>query len=304
MTNTYSYKDVTWVDLESPTRDEVREVMVKYNIPPLAAEDLLLPTLRPRVDVYPDFIYLILHFPAWKHSHKETSQEMDFIIGKNFIITARYDTIDPIHKFAKMFEVNSVLDRNALVGKNAGYMFYYMIREIYHSLSDELEAIKDNLQDIEKKTFTGQEKEMVYELSNTSRELLGFKHATALHEEILNSFAIAAKPFFGATFSHYLDAILGEYTKVSKTIANISESLAELRETNNALLEAKQSETMKMFTAITVISSFLTIISSWFLVEAPDRPFAEAPHEFWLVGLVMLVVAVIVAGVMRFKKWL
>ena len=304
MINTYSYKDVTWVDLECPTRDEVREIMVKYNIPPLAAEDLLLPTVRPRVDVYPDFIYLILHFPAWKHSHKDVSQEIDFIIGKHYIVTARYDNIDPMHKFAKMFEVNSVLDRNALVGKNAGYMFYYMIREIYHSLGDELESIKDNLQDIEKKTFTGQEKEMVYELSNTSRELLAFKHATALHEEILESFALAAKPFFGATFVHYLDAIQGEYVKVSKTISSISESLAELRETNNALLEAKQSETMKTFTAITVISSFLTIISSWFLVEAPDRPFAEARHEFWLIGIVMLVVAIVVAGIMRWKKWL
>lgn len=304
MINTYSYKDVTWVDLECPTREEVREIMTKYDIPPLAAEDLLLPTLRPKVDVYPDFIYLILHFPAWKHSHKETSQEIDFIVGKNYIVTARYDSIDPLHKFAKMFEVNSVLDRNALVGKNAGYMFYYMIREIYHSLGDELESIKDNLQDIEKKTFTGQEKEMVYELSNTSRELLAFKHATALHEEILASFALAAKPFFGATFVHYLDAIQGEYTKVNKTIISISESLAELRETNNALLEAKQSETMKIFTAITVVSSFLTIISSWFLVEAPDRPFADSRHEFWLIGLVMLVVAIIVSIIMRRKKWL
>jgi magnesium transporter len=304
MINTYSYKDVTWVDLESPTRDEVREIMVKYDIPPLAAEDLLLPTLRPKVDVYPDFIYLILHFPAWKHSHKETSQEIDFIVGKNYIVTARYDNIDPIHKFAKMFEVNSVLDRNALVGKNAGYMFYYMIREIYHSLGDELESIKDNLQDIEKKTFTGQEKEMVYELSNTSRELLAFKHATALHEEILTSFALAAKSFFGTAFVHYLDAIQGEYLKVSKTIVSISESLAELRETNNALLEAKQNETMKMFTAITVISSLLTIISSWFLVESPDRPFEGSRHEFWLIGAVMLVTAVVVAIFMRRKKWL
>lgn len=304
MVNKYSYKNVTWIDLESPTREEIREVMLTYDIPPLAAEDLLLPTLRPKVDVYPGFIYLILHFPAWKHSHKETSQEIDFIIGKDFIVTARYDNIDPIHKFSKMFEVNSVLDRNSLVGKHAGYMFYYMIREIYHSLGDELESIKDNLQYIEKRTFTGKEKEMVFELSNTSRELLAFKHATALHEEILGSFSIAAKPFFGATFTHYLDAIQGEYLKVNKTIVSISESLAELRETNNALLEAKQSEIMKMFTAITVISSLLTIISSWFLVESPDRPFEGSKHEFWLIGGVMFVTAVIVTFIMRNKKWL
>ncbi len=304
MTNTYSYKEVTWVDLESPTREEVREVIEKYDIPPLAAEDLLLPTLRPKVDVYPGFIYLVLRFPAWKHSHKENSQEIDFIIGKNFIVTARYDSIDPIHKFAKMFEVNSVLDRNTLIGKHAGYMFYYMIREIYHSLSDELESIKDNLQDIEKKIFTGQEKEMVYELSNTSRELLAFKHATALHKEILDSFALAAKPFFGPSFAHYLDAIDGEYMKVHKDVSGISESLNELRQTNGALLEVKQSDIMKTFTAITIISSFLTIISGWLLVEGKDHPFLHTPHAFWYSGLAMLIIGICLAFIMRKKKWL
>ncbi len=304
MINTYSYKDVTWVDLESPTRDEVRDVMSRYDIPPLAAEDLLLPTLKPKVDVYPDFIYLVMQFPAWKHSHRETSQEIDFIIGKKFIITARYDAIDPLHKFAKMFEVNSVLERNEIIGKHGGYMFYYMIREIYHSLSDELSAVRDTLTDIEKNIFTGREKEMVYELSAVSRELLAFKHATNPHAEILNTFSLAAKPFFGPSFHHCVDAITSEYVKVKSTVESIRESLSELRSTNDALLEAKQSEIMKRFTAITVISSFLTIISGWLLIEGVDHPLKHSPHEFWYSGLAMLIIGLCIAFIMRKKHWL
>src|SRR6185369_3141062 len=109
MIHTYKYKKVTWVDLECPTKDEARELMEKYDIHPLAAEELLLPTSRSKVDRYDGFVYLILHIPAWKHSHKESVQELDIIVGKDYIITARYDTIDPLHKFAKMMEVNGVL---------------------------------------------------------------------------------------------------------------------------------------------------------------------------------------------------
>ncbi len=304
MVTIHTYKKVTWIDLESPTREEVHDIMQKYGIHPLAAEELLLPTTRSKADRYDDFIYLILHFPAWKHSHRDTTQEIDFIIGKDFLVSARYDTVDPLHKFAKMFEVNSVLEHNEKIGEHAGYMFYYMIREMYHSLRDELEAIKDGLDDIEKKTFTGREKEMVFEISKTSRELLAFKHATVLHKEVLESFGDAAASFFSADFSHYVHALESEYEKVNKTIVSLSESLSEMRETNAALLETKQNEIMKTFTAVTLISSILTIISSWFLIDSPYRPFAESRHEFWIVGLIMLIVAIVVALLMKIRKWL
>lgn len=303
MLQTYTYKKVTWTDLENPTRDEVRSLTEKYNIHPLAAEELIVPS-RSKVDVYDDYIYLVLHFPAWKHSHTETVQEVDFIIGKNHIITARYDSVDPIHKFAKMLEVNSVLEHNETIGSHAGYMFYYMMREIYHSLHDELESIKDTLNHIEQHIFKGKEKEMVLEISNVSRELLSFRHATSLHEEALVSFAQGAEKMFGAEFSKHMETITKEYLKIEKTTAGLFDSLSELRQTNMALLETKQNKIMMTFTAITIISSMMTIILNWFLIQSADTPFNESPHEFVYVGLVTLATALIVALIMKIKKWL
>lgn len=304
MVHTYTYKNVTWVDLENPTRDEARELMKTYDIHPLAAEELILPTTRSKVDRYADFIYLVLHFPAWKHSHKESTQEIDFIVGKNFIVTARYDTIAPLHKFAKMFEVNSVLDHNGLVGEHSGYLFYYMMRELYHSLADELESIDDSLGEIEKKTFSGNEREMVFELSNASREILSFKHVLAIHRDMLDSFGAAAKRLFGAEFEHYMNATKDEYLKIDKTIQGLSESLGEMRQTNDSLLEAKQNKIMLMFTSVTIIASMLNIMASWFLVDSTDNPVRYKAHEFWLIGVVMLTAGLFLAAIMRSKKWL
>src|SRR5210317_1659031 len=120
MLTRYKHRNLTWIDLESPTQEEVRNIMSEFSINPLAAEELLTPTLKPKVDQYDNFIYLILHFPAFKHSHSEgQNQEVDFIIGKDFLITTRYDTVDPIHKFSKVFEVNSILDRSDM-GAHSG----------------------------------------------------------------------------------------------------------------------------------------------------------------------------------------
>ena len=163
--------------------------MDEYDINPLVAEELLSPTLKPKVDFYRDYIYLILHFPAFRHTHQNTqsNQEVDFIIGKDHLITTRYDTIDPLHKFSKVFETDSILDKSD-IGTHAGFVFFFMIKKLYKSLEHELEYIDDALETIEDEIFEGREKEMVVSLSIVSRDLLNFKQAMRTHKEVLDSF--------------------------------------------------------------------------------------------------------------------
>lgn len=303
MVKKYKYKKLTWIDVESPTNEEVRQLMGEYNIHPLAAEELLLPTTKACVETYGNHLYLALHFPAWKHTHKEVMQEIDFIIGKDFVLTTRYDSIDALHKFSKVFEVNSILEKTDL-GNHAICIFFRLIETLYNSLNHELEFMSDVLSEIEKKVFSGQEKQMVFKLSQVSRELIGFKHATNGHIEILNSFEYESTKLFGAKWENDNKDMISECRKIINSIEKHTESLKEIRETNNALLETKQSEIMLMFTSITIISSVVTIIASWFLIESKNTPFEGNPDKFWLVGLVMFIVAIVLAILMRKKKWL
>ena len=70
MISRYKYHELTWLDIESPTNEEVRGIMEEFDIHPIVADELLGPSLRHKVDTYENFIYLILHFPAVHHSHR------------------------------------------------------------------------------------------------------------------------------------------------------------------------------------------------------------------------------------------
>src|ERR1035437_6758214 len=114
MLTTHKYDGETWVDIDSGTPEEIRGVIDTYKIHPLLARELSVSTRKARVEFHGDFIYCILHFPAFKHSHeKQINQEVDFIIGRNLLVTGRYDTIDAMHKFAKFLDVKEVLDKGA-----------------------------------------------------------------------------------------------------------------------------------------------------------------------------------------------
>ena len=304
MISVYKHKHLTWIDVESPSPEEVREIMEKYAIDPLVADELLLPTLKPHVDRYSNFIYLVLHFPAFKHSHTgNTNQEIDFIIGKDFLITTRYDSVDPLHKFSKVFEVNSILDKSD-IGDHAGFLFFYMIRKLYKSLEHELEYIEDSLEIIEDDIFEGKEKEMVIALSKISRDLLNLKQALNPHQEILTSFSKVGKVFFGDNFGNHLNSIMGEYYRIKNNISVHTDTLHELRQTNNSLLTTKQNEVMKVLTIMAFVTFPLSLIASIFGMNTKHIPIVGGPFDFWIVMGIMGVAGLLMFIFFKKRHWL
>lgn len=305
MISRYTYKDLIWVDVQSPTPDEVRGLMEEFNIHPLAADELLTPTLRPKVDLYPDFIYLILHFPIISHKHEGgRDQEIDFIVGKKFLITTHYDLVDSLHEFSKIFEVNSILERSN-IGDHAGFILFHIMKELYKMLDRELDHIDNDFSDIEAKIFSGNERAMVSDISHLNRDLLNFKQTLRPHKEVLESFEIAGTKFFGQDFAHYLRTTVGEYYKVSSILDGHRETLLELRETNDSLLTTKTNDIVKTLTVTTFIMLPLTLMASLFGMNATNIPLVERPEGFWLViALMMCTTSGLYIYFKFFKKWM
>lgn len=297
------YRDLTWIDCERPSHDEIRALMEEFDIHPIVADELLTPSLRPKVDHYENFIYLILHFPAIRHSHSNATQEVDFIIGKKFIITVRYELLDPLHKFSKVFEVNSILDKSD-IGEHAGYLFFYMIRKIYSSLQHELSIIAESLKDVEDRIFGGEERAMVETLSNIHRDLLAFHRALRLHKPVLTSLGIACEEFYGHDFRHYTDNIVGEYYKVEELLEDQREILGDLRVTNDSLLTTKTNEIMKVLTITTFSILPASLLGAVFGMSAEGTPIKNGPYGFWIIVSMMLLMILLTFLFFRTRKWL
>lgn len=304
MITRYEHKGLHWVDAESPTKEEVMDLAKEFSLHPLVADELFSPSLRPKVDMYKNAIYLILHFPAFKHAHgKDARQEVDFVIGKNYLITVHYDMIDAIHKFSKEFEVSSILTKSEM-GDHAGYLFFHLAKKLYHSLSHELDHIEARLENAESKIFKGGEAKMVEALSYINRDLLDLKQALRTHKDVLKSLESAGVQFFGNEFSYYLQAISGEFYKVANTLDGHKETLIDLRETNDSLLTTKTGNIMKRLTFVSFTTFPPMLIASIFGINSEYTPIMGTPYDFWIV---LGIIIAATAGIILFfhhKKWL
>lgn len=306
MISTYKNKKTTWIDLENPTKDEVRKLVDEFDLSPETANELLFPTDQVRSEFHGDYIYLVLHFPSNNNDHilGETKlKEIDFVIGKNFIITTRYNSIDAIHEFSKMFEMNSLLNKNQN-DMHSGLMFYHMIQNLYDSLRIKLDNIKDLLTDIEKRIFKGEEKDMVIELSKLNRLILRYKEALAEHEEILRNFESIGLKFFQKDFQYKLESILNEYRKIRSILENRSEYLNDLRITNDSILTTKQNEIMKTLTIMAFIVLPPSLLASFFGMNSQNLPFIGRDDDYIIIVMLMIIITSLMFLFFRFKKWL
>jgi magnesium transporter len=305
MIHRYTHDSLTWIDLESPAQEEVRGLMEEFDIDPLIAEELINPTLRSRIDMRDTYFYLVLHFPALRHSHsiEQIDQEVDFIVGKNWIITTRYDSIDPFHTFSKIFEVNSILDKTT-GWQHAGHIFFHMTSTLYTSLVHELEHIEDRLEVAEASIFDGMEKEMVMELSRIGRDLLDLHQILGPHKTMLDSLFNATEPLFGIEFGREVRMLIGEYYRTWNIVDAHGASLRELRETNNSLLTTKQNEITKLFTILAFVTFPLSLFASIFGMNTAYTPILGGPYDFWVIVGIMTLCAVCFFAYFKHKHWI
>jgi magnesium transporter len=303
MISTYSHNKIKWIDVYNPTNEEVIHLKEEYKIPDLAAEEMTEKTLRGKVDYYEKegLVFLVLHFPTiiQKGDSSQNEIEIDFIIGKDFLITTHYEEVISLKEFSKVFNTNATLEKTDL-GDHAGFLFFNIVRELYKSSLDQLQVIDTELEFIEEKIFENMEEKMVRKISELNRRLIDFRQAINVHGDILNSFERSGTDLFGTGFKHYLSDILGDHRRVKTTLENHKDVLHDLKETNDALLTNKINSVMKALTIMSFIMLPLTLITGIF---GMNTALNLTEVDFYRIAGVMIILGVAMFVYFKSKRW-
>lgn len=300
MINTYTYEQQKWISINQGNEDEIRDAVMRFDIDPYIAKEIATPNPKSRIEFYKDSIYLIMHFPADKHTHKNHKQEIDFIIKKDSLVTIQYENIDAIHKVSKIAEVKEILSKQTF-DKN---FFAIIMKELYNAVSEELLYIENKTDTITERIFKGHHKEMVLEISNSIKTTLLFERTTDSHRDLLQFLRDGSVPILGKEFSEDIDSVLLEYERMRRGIHNNLEILRELRNTNDSLLSAKQNEVMKNLTVITFIYLPINLIVAIFTMHANNTPFWTNPNSFYIILGICFATLLLMIYIAKHKKWM
>ncbi len=308
MIYTHAYKGIVWLDIETPSDDEVSNLIKRYELHPLIGEELKRSSSLAKIDFFDNCILIVLTLPVRRRlkggNFEIIDQEIDFVIGKNFLITSRTDTIEQLEYFGKIFDTNSILNKAEKI-EHAGYLFYYMVKKIYAGMIEDLKNIQDSLSSAESGIYKGHEKKMVRVLSNLSHELIDIKRTARMHRDVWQKLVdFDQTNFFGKDFNSYVHDIRDEFNIIHEHIINATELLTDLRSTNDSLLDAKQSETIKMLTTVTVVFYPVMLIAAIFTIPATHIPILEYNNDWYILMAVSLFCTIGVWYFLKRKNWI
>jgi magnesium transporter len=261
-------------------------VQEHFDFHALDYEDVGSRNQRPKVDVYDEYLFVVLHFPHYdKTVGRLNALELDVFVGPDFVLTIPNRPLRTIDYLFSRVEGRAD-ERERHFSRGPGYLLYRIVDECVDASFPMLRKIGNKLEQLEEDIFEGRSKEIVRDISNVKQEIINFRKIVRPQRTALKDLN-AARRYLVEDQELYFDDINDASERVWDTLENFKEVAEALEGSNESVLAHAQSDSLKVLTAITVIVLPLTLIASvWGMnVQVPGEGQA---HPFYILIGVML----------------
>ena len=296
--------NLTWLDLISPSADDVDGLRQRYPyIHPLNLEDIRSPIERPKLDQDDDYIFVVLHFPLWDSRHDiSRASEVDFIVGRDYVVTVHNGTLKPLVQLYDRCQ-SADHDRESLLGRGANHLFHALVDQLVDYVFPMLRKVDARVHAIEDKLFESNAKRVIQEIALLRRDIISLRRIIRQQIPIVQQLESVEHPILHEHMEEYFGDIVDHLFKLRDIVDENYEIINSFAESADTLASYRINEVMRILTVISVIMLPLTLISSIYGMNI-ELPFADDPHAFMITAGVMLLIVILMLAYFRGRHWL
>jgi magnesium transporter len=295
-----------WIKLDHPGPPEQAWLQENYDFHALDLEDVLSRNQRPKIDVYDDYLFTVLHFPVFDSAAGRLGAgELDLFVGPGFLITIPNQPLQPVEYLFERCRQKEEL-RDQLFSRGAGYLLYRIVDDGFDYCFPMLRKIGNKLDALEEDIFEGRsDKDLVRDISNVKQEIINFRKVIRPQRPVLRDLEKVKQRYLAEDLDLeiYFDDIVDAHERIWDMLENYKEVGEALEETNESVISHRVNDILRVLTSISVIVLPLTLLASiWGMnVGVPGEGDETA---FWAIvgGMVLLLVGMLVA--FRRRGWL
>src|SRR4051812_10751306 len=292
-----------WINIERPRSLEQAWLEEHFDFHSLDYEDVRSRNQRPKVDEYDDYLFIVLHSPAYdKNVSRLNAAELDIFVGPDFLITLPNEPLQTVEYLFQSCRRNEELREN-LFSKGTGYLLYKIVDDCVDGSFPMLNKIGNKLERIEEEIFEGKGDEVVRDISNVKQEIINFRKVVRPQRVAFRDLERNKARYIAEDLDIYFDDIIDASERVWDLLENYKEVVEGLEATNESAIAHRTNETFRVLTAISLIFLPLTLIASIFGMNV-KVPGEETIQGFWIIMVAMLAVVVTVAAYFRRRGWL
>jgi magnesium transporter len=297
------YEGLEWIHIEQPGPLERAWLAEHYEFHPLDLEDVMSRNQRPKIDEYPEYLFIVLHFPVFdKQVGRLNSGELDLFVGPDFIITLPNQPLKPVEYLFERCRTNEEV-REQLFSKGTGYLLYQIVDQCFDYCFPMLRKIGNKLEQLEEEIFSGRSEEVVRDISNVKQEIINFRKTIRPERTVLRDLERTKQRYMREDMEVYFDDIVDAAERIWDMLENYKEVVEALEDTNESVLSHRVNDILRVLTAISVVVLPLTLIASIFGMNT-GVPWEGSMAGFWIIVGVMVALLAGMIGYFRHRGWL
>ncbi|MEK7465495.1 MAG: CorA family divalent cation transporter [Patescibacteria group bacterium] len=292
---------LTWVHLTYPSQEDFSKLKSYINAHPIVLDELLSASDRTRVDTYPEYIFMVYHFPIYDTKELSSRRaEIDIIASKETLITVSYEELEPIQQFERDLETR--LKKKEI--SSAAHLLYHLLSGVNDYSVRQLKHVEKKVNYVGEKLFKRQDRKLLEEISYIKRDLLEFSIVAVPQRSTLESLLQVASDFWGPRFRPYFLDLVGDFSKIHYLLENLKTTIESYSETVSQIFGFKTSEIIRRFSILGFLTFPLILYATIALQPKVEAGIINTANDFWIQFGVIAVIIVTAAFFFRKKGWL
>lgn len=297
---------IKWIHLSKPTHHELEEAIKNLDLHEMVEQDLIEPSAHDKIDVYDDCIFLVIHFPKYNEKlWKYLSNEMNIILGRDFIITITKYPTNNIEKIRQEYEqeIKEEWEEAEEYKISPYYILYKIIDVMYDKILLGLNKFNLDLMEMEKQVFDKSfvDTDLLKKVLIKKRNTVLLKTVISPQEEILVELQKVTANFYEGDLDVYFEDLEYKTSKILGHISIIHENIDSIGEIFNTLTNMMTNKNIGILTVLTVIIWIMTMISGIYGMNI-WLPFQNYPGAFIVLMVFMVIMAVFTVLIFKKKK--
>jgi magnesium transporter len=304
---------VFWLDMSAPSDDEYALLDDVFGFHPLAIEDSIAYSQRPKIESYnhvgdacqQGYFYMVIHGPDLASFRENLrTKELDIFMSQRYLVTIHEET----HKSIDDLLQRARQDPRLLLDRGIDLLLHNILDHLVDNYTPILDYIQETIDDLEEKAVSEPTPDLLSRIAVKKRELLNLRRIIGPQREVVAQLTRGEVPFIRETTRIYLRDVQDHLIRAVEMIELYRDLVIGTRDIYMSSVSNNLNRIMKTLTMITVVALPLTVVTSFFGMNFSDIPVWDwvLTHQAGFIGAMIFVFSWIFGLLLFFRinKWL
>ncbi|MCX6908965.1 MAG: magnesium transporter CorA family protein [Verrucomicrobia bacterium] len=299
-----------WVDLENPTVAETKFYLEDvFHFHPLSIEDCVAESPLPKVeeyqpkegDLFAAYLFMVIH--AVDYSRKDgvfATSEMNFFLGKNFLLTYHTVPLKNVETVAEMAVKSTVH-----IARAPDRVAYALLDALVDNYKPALDELSLEIAELEQRVLQHHGQDILNKIVQTKKEVLHLRQIIGPQMGVLARFAHGEFKLIRGHLVPYYRNVYDALFHISELAQNYADALTGILQVYLNISSNQTGEVVKFLTLITVVTTPVMIVGTWYGMNYVEQ-IPELHSRYGYCWAISLTVVSTLATIwwMKKKRWI